>query len=1156
MTLSRYIAVLLGVLAVATVSSQPYKYSNFRRKKISVSSPAIVDSLSIVPRTFFIKGYDTSFYKLDEVNAVITWKKSLTTDSVEIFYRVFPYRLNAITKRFTYDSVMNNFIAQQKVLNKSQAGASSLFDFGTMNYNGSFGRALSFGNSQDVVVNSQFNLQLNGLLGDSIQIAAAITDNNIPIQPDGTTQQLNEFDRVWLQFKKNGWEVNLGDIDLRQNQSYFLNFYKRLQGISYSNTSAIGKNGSNKILASGAVAKGKFTRNIFQGEEGNQGPYRLKGVNNEIFFIVLAGTERVFIDGQLMQRGEDQDYIINYNTAEIAFTPRHMITKDSRLQVEFEYAERSFLNSMLYASDELKLNKRLTINVAAYSNADAKNSPVNQSLDTKQRQFLNNIGDSIQDAFYPAATPDTFSTAKILYAQIDTFDSQGSKKIYVYSTDKDSARYSLGFIEVGQGKGNYAPDFNGANGKVYRWIAPVNGIFQGNYEPATYLVTPKKQQLVTAGAVYVIDEKTNLSAEMAMSNYDVNAFSRKDKGDNKGFAGKINVSHLINFKNNSDKRLQLKAIGGYELTDKDFHPLERLRSVEFYRDWGLEFQPVASSEHLPFADFELSDSAGNSLRYQSSAYMRSDGYKGIRQLLTNNQKIKGWQLRNTFSLTNFHSLNNKGFFLRPSVDVSKVFPKLNNYVLGATYALEHNEIHDRKTDSASSNSFAFTTVSAYVRSDQAKDNRWALTYFTRSDQVPYFKKLQQADRSHNINLSTELLSNRHHQVRLNVTYRQLQVTNKALSNLKPENTILGRAEYGINEFKGFLTGNVLYEVGAGQEQRRDFSYIEVPAGRGEYAWNDYNNDGIPQVNEFEIALFPDQAKFIRVFTPTNEFVKANYTQFNYSVTLNPKAITSRFNNKKLGDFMGRINFQSSLQTGKKELAKSNTVFNPFTKVLINDTSLLTLTNVFTNTFSFNRFSTRWGFDVSNGINFNKALLTYGFESRKLNEWTLRTRWNPAHNYTFEIIQKLRNNSLFTPKFSNRNFNIETINAEPRLTFTSGTNYRLSTSYEFSQKKNKVIYGGERSVSNSLNIEGKYNAVNNTSLTGKLTYTNINFKGMTNTTVSYIMLDALLPGKNILWNIDLTKRLGNNLELNFEYEGRKPAETRTIHIGRASLRAIL
>jgi hypothetical protein len=80
-------------------------------------------------------------------------------------------------------------------------------------------------------------------------------------------------------------------------------------------------------------------------------------------------------------------------------------------------------------------------------------------------------------------------------------------------------------------------------------------------------------------------------------------------------------------------------------------------------------------------------------------------------------------------------------------------------------------------------------------------------------------------------------------------------------------------------------------------------------------------------------------------------------------------------------------------------------------------------------------------------------------------------------------------------------------------------------------------------------------LSNSSITGKFTFSNIDYAAPANTTVSYIMLDGLLPGSNYLWSIDLTKRLLNHLELNFVYEGRKPGDARTVHIGRASIRAL-
>jgi hypothetical protein len=126
-------------------------------------------------------------YHLDFVTAILRWKQKPAVDSVLLTYRVFPFKLNPVAQHLNYDSVSKiPFVIPLSSALNQYGSSKGMFDFGNLSTVGSFGRQISFGNSQDAVLNSTLNLQMQGMLGDSIEIHAAITDNNIPIQPTAT----------------------------------------------------------------------------------------------------------------------------------------------------------------------------------------------------------------------------------------------------------------------------------------------------------------------------------------------------------------------------------------------------------------------------------------------------------------------------------------------------------------------------------------------------------------------------------------------------------------------------------------------------------------------------------------------------------------------------------------------------------------------------------------------------------------------------------------------------------------------------------------------------------------------------------------------------------------------------------------------------------
>ena len=430
--------VFSGVCGIAQTS-----FSNLRFLEFTVDKDSVVlDSLSIVPGTVSVSSvYPQSsipdtMYQVFPFERKIWFNQALLGEKIRVIYRVFPrffagsYAHKDFQKKKEQDIgyLMNPYVY------KPEVSDFSALSFASLDYNGSLSRGISFGNNQDLALNSSLNLQVSGKITPEVEVLAALTDNNIPLQPEGNTQRLQEFDKIFMQvtlFKNH--KITLGDFELSQQSDKFLRYYRNVQGIRYQGNIDLKKYGMITTNVSGSLARGKYALNNLVVSEGNQGPYKLTGSNGEIFIIVLAGSERVFINGVQQIRGADQDYIIDYNLGEITFNPRRVITKDLRVNVEFNYSERNYLRSTVAVEADHQIKNVRTF-VHAFFEQDAKNQSSGQRLDEGQKKVLSDIGDSLQFAVYPGYRYAAFDAGRVLYKLIDSTTPAGIffDSIFVY----------------------------------------------------------------------------------------------------------------------------------------------------------------------------------------------------------------------------------------------------------------------------------------------------------------------------------------------------------------------------------------------------------------------------------------------------------------------------------------------------------------------------------------------------------------------------------------------------------------------------------------------------------------------------------------------------------------------------------------------------
>lgn len=1066
--------------------------------------------------------------------AYLLFDEPLKTD-LSLTYQTLPLNINRTYYHKDSSLILPDFTNDiEDNLYNLGADQTEFRPFQGLNSSGSISRGISVGNNQDAVLNSNLNLQLSGSIGPKTRIRASITDNSLPAQADGYTQTLREFDRVYIEVENDDFgTLRAGDYNMVNPDSYFLRFDKRISGAGLFSGVKTGA-GNLPIELQGGLARGRFARNRFQAQEGNLGPYKLTGANGEQFIIIISGSERVYLNGKVLTRGQQNDYVIDYNAGEISFTTLQPITKESRVVVEFQYTEQNYLRSVFYGSSGFQSDNQST-SISFYSEQDSKNQSLIRELSDEEKQILSEAGDDLSRAVISSITPATFEADLVLY---ELRDSLGFDSVLVVSTDSTAQLYRASFTFLGANKGNYELAQSDANGRVFDWVLPVNGIPQGSYEPVRQLIPPNQLQILNLRHNSEIGNN-QLEIDVAASKNDINLFSDLNKGNDVGLAGKLGYSRTQKFLSG-----EIKGGAKYEFNQDEFATIERIRRVEFARDWNL---PLNYNGGLQLGGVNLAY-VEDSLQLRYNAELLNidqlTGFKNQLDLSFRNKKRMGY-LRG--SILNTADSTQSTRFIRESVKVSEYIR--DRWWVGGASIGEWNRSQQTGADSINPASYNFIEYRLFTGIGDTSKNFAEAFFMERWDDTARGGEFVQYSKVNTYGLTTRLRSKFNSTLNASFNLRNLKILQP--QELPIARTITTRFNYIQRLFKNAIISNTFYETGGGTEPRRTFSYVKVPAGTGTHTHTDYNNNGIKELGEFELAPTPDLAIYIRVFTPSNEFLRTSIVRLSQTFNVNaPSNWTSTDDFRStLSRFSALMNFQIDQ---KSLLTERRNIINPFYRVE-DDSLLVSRNNNLRSTIFFNRSRNQYGLSYTFRQTASNNLLSFGIEERTILENSLNLRHQVFSFWLIKAQLAIFDKDNFSANFAGRNYLIDQLRNVYSLSYQAGAKLLLTGRYSWD---NQISAGDNENtlIAQTTGFDLNYNVGSEFNAQVSVSYIKNDFEGVANSPVGFEMLKELKPGNNGTWSLVLQRTILKNILVSVNYGGRISGENRPIHTGNIEVKA--
>ncbi|MBC8231534.1 hypothetical protein H8E77_18445 [bacterium] len=445
----------------------------------------------IIPKSEVVRlnGEDISRgtdYAIDYAKGYISILFPVPKDSsIEIEYDIIPVRIKKLYQRELFlpkrpltqpSETPDEF--QQLQTPEAKVSEADIFSEPTtpsaLRVTGTKTFSVSMGSGRSLTPDQSLRINVDGKVSENVSVIAMLSDQDLPFQPEGMTEDIEDLDQKLIRIASPHVSATLGDYEGAIGESEFVAFQRALEGVMVRGNFDWG---GFSIIPS-AIPKGQSFSKTIQGIEG-QGEYRLDADGQ--YIVVKAGSEIVWLNGERMRRGEDNDYIIqDYGDPTIEFTSKHLITGNDVIRVDFEYVPEdiAYKQSLYGASGKLNLlNGNGTLGLSYAVEADDKDKP-----------YIILSEDDIENLRNNVLNP---------HGKVDAT----GKELTTWSKLKQTEILEQSF----------------SNGLDF--VFPANG---------DSLIAPKKHSVLGFDSQLNLSENTYLMGELALSTMDYNTFSQLD----------------------------------------------------------------------------------------------------------------------------------------------------------------------------------------------------------------------------------------------------------------------------------------------------------------------------------------------------------------------------------------------------------------------------------------------------------------------------------------------------------------------------------------------------------------------------------------------------------------------------------------------------